>query len=148
VLTGADESGLLGRSREESRFPAFQLRGAAIARNSADGKYWFIFVIPHARLGYWFLAPQHWWMMAGGVFLCYLLAYYLTYPVRKLQHAVERFGRGDLSARAATRRHDELGELDAHSTAWRIASKRWWTPSAACCWISHMSCARRWRACG
>jgi len=111
VLTGADESGLLGRSREESRFPAFQLRGAAIARNSADGKYWFIFVIPHARLGYWFLAPQHWWMMAGGVFLCYLLAYYLTYPVRKLQHAVERFGRGDLSARAATRRHDELGEL-------------------------------------
>jgi hypothetical protein len=54
VLTGADESGLLGRSREESRFPAFQLRGAAIARNSADGKFWFIFVISHARLGYWF----------------------------------------------------------------------------------------------
>jgi len=111
LLTGADESGLLDQSRQESRFRAVRLRGAAISRNSVDGKYWFIFVIPHARLGYWFLAPQHWWMMAAGVFLCYLLAYYLTHPVRQLQRAVERFGRGDLTARAKTRRRDELGDL-------------------------------------
>ena len=111
LLTGADESGLLDQSREESRFRAVRLRGAAISRNSGDGRYWFIFVIPHARLGYWFLAPQHWWMMAAGVFLCYLLAYYLTHPVRQLQRAVERFGRGDLAARAKTRRRDELGDL-------------------------------------
>jgi two-component system sensor histidine kinase CpxA len=62
-------------------------------------------------LANWFLRPQHWWMMAVGVFLCYLLAFYLTYPVRTLQRAVERFGRGDLSARSATRRRDELGDL-------------------------------------
>jgi two-component system sensor histidine kinase CpxA len=111
LLTGADESGQLDRSRQESRFPAFRLRGAVLSRNSADGKYWFIFVIPHARLSYWFLAPQHWWMIAAGVFLCYLLAYYLTHPVRQLQRAVERFGRGDLSARAKASRHDELGDL-------------------------------------
>ena len=111
LLTGADESSLLDKAREESLFPAIRWRGAALARHSADGKYWFIFVIPHARLATWFLHPQHWWMMAGGVFLCYLLAYYLTYPVRKLQRAVERFGRGDLSARSASRRRDELGEL-------------------------------------
>ncbi|HUE20907.1 MAG TPA: ATP-binding protein [Bryobacteraceae bacterium] len=111
LLTGADESALLGESHEDSSFPAFRMRGAAIARNSADGRYWFIFVIPHQRLSSWFLLPQHWSMMAAGVFLCYLLAYYLTSPVRKLQRAVERFGRGDLSARAKPRRHDELGDL-------------------------------------
>ena len=48
LLTGADASGLLGQSREESRLPALRLRGAAIARSSADGRYWFIFVIPHS----------------------------------------------------------------------------------------------------
>jgi two-component system sensor histidine kinase CpxA len=31
--------------------------------------------------------------------------------VRRLQRAVERFGRGDLAARAKTRRRDELGDL-------------------------------------
>jgi signal transduction histidine kinase len=111
LLTGADESGLLGHAREESSYAAMRLRGAAIARKSADGKYCFIFVIPHQRLGSWFLLTEHWWMMAAGVFLCYLLAYYLTYPVHKLERAVERFGRGDLSARAGTRRRDELGRL-------------------------------------
>jgi signal transduction histidine kinase len=111
LLTGADESALLNHSQEESRFLALGLRGAAISRNSADGQYWFIFVIPHQRLSHWFLLPQHWWMMAAGVFLCNLLAYYLTYPVRKLQRAVERFGRGDLAARVKTRRRDELGDL-------------------------------------
>jgi two-component system sensor histidine kinase CpxA len=111
LLTGADESALLSQSREESHFPAFRLRGAVVARNSADGRYWFIFVVPRGRLSYWFLSPEHWWMMAAGVFLCYLLAYYLTNPVRKLQRAVERFGRGDLSARSNPRRRDELGDL-------------------------------------
>jgi len=110
-LTGADESALIAKSREESRFPILRTRGAVFARNSPDGRYWFIFVIPHARLGYWFLAPQHWWIIGGGILFCYLLAYYLTYPVRKLQRAVERFGHGDLSARAAPRRRDELGDL-------------------------------------
>jgi signal transduction histidine kinase len=111
LLTGADASGLLGESREESRLAALRLRGAAIARSSADGRFWFIFVIPPQRLGRWFLLPEHWWLMLAGVFLCYLLAYYLTYPVRKLQRAVERFGHGDLSMRAKTRRGDELGDL-------------------------------------
>ena len=111
ILTGEDESGLLDHSSEQSRFPVFRPRGAAIARSSADGKYWFVFVIPPTHLGSWFVLPQHWWMMGAGVLLCYLLAYYLTYPVRRLQRAVERFGRGDLSARANTRRHDELGDL-------------------------------------
>lgn len=111
LLTGEDESDLLTRPSARTRFPALRLRRAVVSRQSEDGKYWFLFVIPNERLGRWVLLPQHWWMMGAGVFLCYLLAYYLTYPVRRLQRAVERFGHGDLSARAASRRRDELGEL-------------------------------------
>jgi len=111
LLTGADESSLLARSVAEPRYPAFRRRGIVVGHTAADGRYTFLFSIPHERLAYWFLLPQHWWMMAAGVLLCYLLAYYLTYPVRRLQRAVERFGHGDFSARAAPRRHDELGDL-------------------------------------
>lgn len=111
LLTGADDSAFISESRGEARVPVFRVRGTALARRSGDGNYWFIFVIPHERLTYWFLLPQHWWMIAMGVFLCYLLAYYLTNPVRKLQRSVELFGRGDLSARVKTHRRDELGDL-------------------------------------
>jgi signal transduction histidine kinase len=111
LLTGADESALLARARERSSVLPFRRGGAVVARGSDDGKYWFFFVIPRQRFAYWFLLPQHWWVMAAGIFLCYLLAFYLTQPVRRLQRAVERFGHGDLSARAASPRRDELGDL-------------------------------------
>ena len=111
LLTGADESALLAKTREKSRFPPIRRGGAVIGRPSDDGKYWFFFVIPRERLLSWFLLPEHWWGMAAGIFLCYLLAFYLTQPVRRLQRAVESFGHGDLSARASSPRRDELGDL-------------------------------------
>jgi len=111
LLTGADDSTLIGQRPGPPRLALFRRGGVAISRRSEDGKYCFIFEIPQRRLGRWFLLPQHLWIIAAGVLFCYLLAYYLTYPVRKLQRAVERFGHGDLSARAATRRKDELGDL-------------------------------------
>ncbi len=111
LLTGADQSALLKQAGAEPLYPAFRPGGVVLARKAADGRYAFLFLIPHERLASWFLLPQHWWMMAAGVLLCYLLAYYLTYPVRRLQRAVERFGHGDFAARAAPRRHDELGDL-------------------------------------
>jgi two-component system sensor histidine kinase CpxA len=49
--------------------------------------------------------------MGAGILLCYWLAWHLTSPVRQLQKAVERFGRGDLSARVGSTRRDELGQL-------------------------------------
>jgi two-component system sensor histidine kinase CpxA len=111
LLTGADESALLAQTRADSRFPPFRRGGAVIGRASDDGRYWFFFVIPRERLASWFLLPEHWWGMAAGILLCYLLAFYLTQPVRRLQKAVESFGHGDLSARASSARRDELGDL-------------------------------------
>ena len=78
---------------------------------SDDGRYWFFFIVPRAHVGSWFLQPEHLFVMAAAVGLCYWLALYLTRPVRKLQKAVERFGRGDLTARAESVRRDELGQL-------------------------------------
>jgi two-component system sensor histidine kinase CpxA len=78
---------------------------------SEDGRYWFFFIVPRARVGSWFLQPEHLFVMGAAVLFCYWLASYLTRPVRKLQKAVERFGHGDLSARAASIRQDELGDL-------------------------------------
>jgi two-component system sensor histidine kinase CpxA len=62
-------------------------------------------------VGLWFLQPEHIFVMLAAVLLCYWLAFHLTRPVRKLQKAVERFGRGDLSVRVGSKRHDELGQL-------------------------------------
>jgi two-component system sensor histidine kinase CpxA len=55
--------------------------------------------------------PEHVFVMAAAVLLCYWLAFHLTSPVRRLQKAVERFGRGDLAARVGSTRRDELGQL-------------------------------------
>ena len=48
-----------------------------------------------------------------GIFavLCYGLARQLTSPLRKMQKTIERFGRGDFTARVNSRRADELGQL-------------------------------------
>jgi two-component system sensor histidine kinase CpxA len=60
---------------------------------------------------FFFLQPQHLWIVGLVVLLCYAFAYHLTSPVRRLRSVVDCFGRGDFSARAPASRKDELGEL-------------------------------------
>jgi two-component system sensor histidine kinase CpxA len=60
---------------------------------------------------FFFLQPQHLWIIGLVVLLCYGFAYHLTSPVRRLRSVVDCFGRGDFSARAPANRKDELGEL-------------------------------------
>lgn len=82
-----------------------------IGRAAEDGRYWFFFIVPRERPGVWFLTPDHLFIMGAAILLCYWLAFHLTSPVRDLQRALERFGHGDLSARAGSKRRDELGQL-------------------------------------
>ncbi len=110
LLTNEDRSDLVKRARRRP-FPIIRTTENMIARTADDGRYWFFFIFPSERPGIWFLTPDHLFIMGVGVLLCYWLAFHLTSPVRKLQKAVERFGRGDLAARAGSTRRDELGQL-------------------------------------
>ena len=111
LLTNEDRSDLVRRARRPYFFQIFRTGDAMVARAADDGQYWFFFIVPRVQVGSWFLLPEHVFVMAAGVLLCYWLALYLTSPVRKLEKAVERFGRGDLSARVGSNRSDELGQL-------------------------------------
>ena len=111
LLTNEDRSDLIRHAPRRALYEIFRAaippwraapRTAATGSSSScRGRTWAA----------WFLQPEHLFVMAAAVFFCYWLALYLTRPVRKLQKAVERFGRGDLSARAGASRQDELGEL-------------------------------------
>ncbi len=111
LLTNEDRSDLILRAHRRVFYQVFRTGDSTVARASNDGRFWFFFIVPRAHVGSWFLQPEHIFVMAAATGLCYWLALYLTRPVRKLQRAVERFGRGDLSARAESVRRDELGQL-------------------------------------
>jgi two-component system sensor histidine kinase CpxA len=111
LLTNQDRSDLVRRARRPALYQFFRTGDATVSRAADDGRYWFFFIVPRVRVGSWFLLPEHIFVMAAGVLLCYWLALYLTSPVRKLEKAVERFGGGDLSARVGSNRRDELGQL-------------------------------------
>jgi signal transduction histidine kinase len=128
LLTGKDWSGEIHANASRGRggrggpmSPILRIEGARPANfvmttTSRDGKYNFVAVFASrepARASGWSIEvpPQTWWMLLIFSLLCYLLARHLTSPLREMQKTIERFGRGDFSARVNSRRGDELGQL-------------------------------------
>lgn len=111
LVTGADRSDLVRGAIERPHIPLFRRNGAAFARESRDGRYWFFVIAARRNWLYWFFHPQNLWIVGVATLLCYALAYHLTSPVRRLRTALDHFGRGDLTARAESGRRDELGQL-------------------------------------
>ncbi|HMC59717.1 MAG TPA: hypothetical protein VKJ01_11035, partial [Candidatus Solibacter sp.] len=88
LLTNQDRSNLIRHARRRALYRFFRTGDATVARVSDDGRFWFFFIVPRATVGVWFLLPDHVVVLAAAVLLCYLLAYYLTAPVRQLEKAV------------------------------------------------------------
>ncbi len=81
-----------------------------IAWPSRDGKYRLVIDGP-GPAGPWSPLPYYLWMGVATVLFCYILAVQMASPLRALEHAVERFGSGDLAVRAPAKRRDEFGNL-------------------------------------
>jgi signal transduction histidine kinase len=111
LITGELHPKLIREAHRWSRFPFSGDRGTTFARFSADGKYCFFLIAAPRSLMLGNLQTAHLLILALVVLLCYALAYHLTAPLRRLQRALDHFGRGDLDARAHENRHDELGDL-------------------------------------
>jgi signal transduction histidine kinase len=111
LVTGEQHPKLIREAHHWSRFPFSGDRGTTFARFSADGKYCFFLIAAPRSLMLGNLQTAHLLVLALVVLLCYALAYHLTAPLRRLQKALDHFGRGDLDARAHENRHDELGDL-------------------------------------
>jgi signal transduction histidine kinase len=111
LLTNEDRSDLISRAKRRAPLPFIPMADDLVARFDDDGRYWFFLIVPRERPGAWFITPDHLFIMGVAVLLCYWFARHLTSPVRALQKAVERFGRGDLTSRVGSTRRDELGQL-------------------------------------
>ncbi len=111
LITGESDRELIERARRARGRPFHYKERQFFARSSEDGRYWFFLPLRREPP----MAPfrQQWllWMIPAVVLLCWGLARYLTAPLRSLEQAVVRFGKGDFSARAASTRGDELGRL-------------------------------------
>jgi signal transduction histidine kinase len=114
LLTGESNGAIMRSALSWVHFPFSgpkSDRGRVFARMSADGRYCIILI--RSAWYFWFLQPADLLVVALVVTLCYALARHLTSPLRGLRRAVDRLGRGDLTARAEESRRDELGELAA-----------------------------------
>jgi two-component system sensor histidine kinase CpxA len=112
LLTGTDRSDLVRRARLQLPYRFVRAGGGGmLALAAEDGRYWFFFVLPRARVGSWFFTPEHLFVLGAAALMSYWLAWHFTGPLRDLRKTVERFGRGELSARTSSTRRDELGQL-------------------------------------
>ena len=110
VVTGRDWSKTLDLSAKRHSGPLRTDNGVVFLTPAADRKF-FLLDQPPAILEPWRYLPYFGLILFAVALLGWPLALHIGTPLRHLASVVERFGRGDLSARLQSRRTDEIGEL-------------------------------------
>ncbi len=110
LVTGEDRSSLLRPDNFRAGPPRLADGRMIMIGRSRGSPYRFITLVQP-----WFEPPSI-LPYVGAIVLVIagmgsILALHLAAPLRKLRRVVEQFGRGDLAARAGTKRKDEIGEL-------------------------------------
>ena len=109
IVSGEDRSAWLVRPQAvDSR--GFVGEHFVVAHRSGDGRYWFLSVGPRQAHGGTFV-PYYLVVVGAAGLLSVLAAAGVVVPIRRLSRVVDRFGKGDLSARSKWRRRDEIGRL-------------------------------------
>jgi signal transduction histidine kinase len=111
VVSGQDFSYLLRNSTTVMGLPKTMNGRVVFTRISSDGRYGLIATVSSFPRGFWEIAGSYFIVLFGIVLASVLFTRGIVSPIKELTHAVDVFGRGDLSARADCCRKDEIGEL-------------------------------------
>lgn len=113
ILTGEDRKATLQQVRTTNRrwwIPLLHPPQGVIATPWNNGYRMLVVMRPVNGMFSDFL-PYYLWILGAVALLAFLLASRFIKPLQELVATVERFGRGDLTARLGWRRRDEFGEL-------------------------------------
>jgi two-component system sensor histidine kinase CpxA len=111
VLTAVDRSALIqGATGQRPSRPRVEGDHAIFVTASSDDAYRLVTIAP---LPFTFrdLAPHVGLILGGVAVLFWLVVAHVVNPLRRLEQAVHRFGRGEFAVRAPIKRRDEIGRL-------------------------------------
>ena len=109
LATGEDRSALVRDTIAENRQFKRGYNNFTFAIASQDGRY--LWLTSGSAPSVWLFAPFYLLLLATVAALYWLLTTNIAAPLRNLATAVDRFGKGELTARANTRSKDEVGNL-------------------------------------
>jgi signal transduction histidine kinase len=109
LASGEDRSALEQEALQRKRSP-LPPRRLLLRVPSSDGRYLFLIDGGYAPGPLANLAV-YLWIVVAIVLLCYVLAWRMAQPIRRLRDAVVSFGAGDLTSRTYAKQRDELGDL-------------------------------------
>lgn len=110
LVSGVDRSRMITMEFDFLGMPKKRDGQVAISRTSDDGRYHLVVVAP-PPVALSRFAPYFLLLAAAITLLGWVLSAGIISPLRRVASAVDRFGRGDLSARVASDRRDEIGDL-------------------------------------